>query len=476
MLANLGDRAGAKLVAGGIANKVQWWDRGDLRSPPIPFFRSRPDMLTRTNVTPVVPAVPAPACNAWRGVVALLAVPALSLFLLAFLSSTGAAAPQDQPGLDVAVTTLAGEEVSGRMTQLDDRQLLLTTAAGDRALTVANLLQVTLQPKASPAAPDISAWVELVDGTRLVGASFTAAAGKAKFKSHGQDVEITTRMLAHVRFRQHDERLAKQWEDSLSRADASDLIVVRVGENLDYVDGVIKEVTADNVVLELDGETRPLSRERVDGLVFFNPNKPNFGDPVCIVDAGTPIRARSLKLAEGGFELMTLSGARMTLAAADVRSLDFSAGKLLYLGDVEPDSTDVVKYLGPAIPLELEMHKPRRNQSPDGQPLTIEGTSYKKGLGIRSRTELAYRLRNGYRRLEAIAGIDDEVRGKGGNVRLLIKGDDRVLFDETIDDVRGAVPLSLDVSGVNRLTILVDFGENQGFADHLDLANVRVLK
>ena len=39
-----------------------------------------------------------------------------------------------------------------------------------------------------------------------------------------------------------------------------------------------------------------------------------------------------------------------------------------------------------------------------------------------------------------------------------------------------AKPLDLDVSGVRRLTILVDFGENLDTADHLDLAEARLVK
>ncbi len=397
---------------------------------------------------------------------------ALSVLLLTALASPLTA----QDSMDVIAQTLSGEEITGKLKQLDDRQLVLETAEGDRSYAVENLLQVSPVNPTAPVAAQPEIWVQLLDGTQLTGSAFAADEGRCTFQAAGQDVRVAVRMMGHVRFRDLDERLMAQWEDALSKAGASDLIVVRAGDNLDYLDVVVKSVTPEEVSVEVDGQPRTLSRDRVDGLIFGHASIPEFGDPLCILDAGVPVRARSFQLADEGLQVLTQSGVRVTLGFDTIRNYDFSAGKLMYLGDVEPDAMNVVKYLGPAFPLELEMHKPRRNQSPDGQPITIENQVYRKGLGVRSKTELIYRLRGAYSRFEAIAGIDDEVRGKGGHVRLLIRGDDKVLFDEMVDDARGAIPLELDVSGVNRLTILVDFGQNQGFADHLDLANARVVK
>ncbi|MDA7980392.1 MAG: NPCBM/NEW2 domain-containing protein, partial [Pirellulales bacterium] len=372
------------------------------------------------------------------------------------------------------VQTLNGDEAIGQIILLDDRQLVLATSEGDRSFAVDSLLQMTPTERVDTPAENTGVEVQLIDGTQLTGTELTAGDGRVRLKALAQDVVIPFRMMAHARFRKFDDQQTEQWKGALQAADASDLIVVRAGDNLDYLDVVIQAVTPDEVTVQVDGEERSLGRERVDGLIFANPNPPQLGNPLCILDIGLPIHVRTLKLTDQRLTVRTQSGISLALPLGSIRGYDFSAGKLMYLGDVEPDVMNVVKFLGPAFPLELEMHKPRRNQSPDGQPISIQSQVYRKGLGIRSKTELTYRLRGEYRRFEAIAGIDDEVRGRGGHVQLIIRGDDKVLFDEAVDDSRGAVPLTLDVSGVNRLTILVDFGENQGFADHLDLANARV--
>ena len=71
--------------------------------------------------------------------------------------------------------------------------------------------------------------------------------------------------------------------------------------------------------------------------------------------------------------------------------------------------------------------------------------------------------------------LDDNVR-PGGHVHVEITGDDKPLWQ---GDLSGADPpreLALDIAGVRRLAILVDFGKDQDVADHLDLCEAQVIK
>ena len=60
--------------------------------------------------------------------------------------------------------------------------------------------------------------------------------------------------------------------------------------------------------------------------------------------------------------------------------------------------------------------------------LRTHGQEFHKGMAMRSRTELAWTLPGKFSRLEAVAGIDDDVRPLG-SVRLQITGDGKSLFD-----------------------------------------------
>ncbi len=74
-----------------------------------------------------------------------------------------------------------------------------------------------------------------------------------------------------------------------------------------------------------------------------------------------------------------------------------------------------------------------------------------------------------------MAGIDSRLRGCG-HVLLVIRGDDRDLLRQTISGQQPPVPLDVNIEGVRRLEILVDFGETLDVADHLNLCNARIIK
>jgi len=127
-----------------------------------------------------------------------------------------------------------------------------------------------------------------------------------------------------------------------------------------------------------------------------------------------------------------------------------------------------------------QLYGPRRDRSFTGEGLWLsEGgdavTRYERGLAIHSRSELVYRLTEPYRKLTAIAGIDSRVQGRG-NLELVITGDDRELFRQTISGQDPPLPLNVNLEGVRRLKILVDFGESLDVADHLNLCNARIIK
>ena len=88
---------------------------------------------------------------------------------------------------------------------------------------------------------------------------------------------------------------------------------------------------------------------------------------------------------------------------------------------------------------------------------------------------LVYRLAGDFRQFQALAGIDDRVR-PAGNVRLVVSGDGKELFGQTITGSDDPLAVAVDITGVKRLRILVDFGEQVDIADCLDLCDARITK
>ncbi len=100
---------------------------------------------------------------------------------------------------------------------------------------------------------------------------------------------------------------------------------------------------------------------------------------------------------------------------------------------------------------------------------------YGKGLALHSRTEIVYRLPG---RVPAVSGRRGNRRrgAPGGKVRLVVRGDDKVLFEAVVAGSDAPQPVDLDLAGVRRLTILADFADGPNVGDHLLLCNARLSK
>ncbi|BCJ55535.1 hypothetical protein Asp14428_70100 [Actinoplanes sp. NBRC 14428] len=110
----------------------------------------------------------------------------------------------------------------------------------------------------------------------------------------------------------------------------------------------------------------------------------------------------------------------------------------------------------------------------DGNPITIRGTAYPKGLGMHAPGEVTVWLGGACTRFSAQVGVDDEV-AQSGSVDFRVLGDDRELASSGVRrSADPAAPLTADVSGVRILTLRVtDGGDGKNF-DHADWADARL--
>jgi hypothetical protein len=386
---------------------------------------------------------------------------------------------------EVMVQTLDGRQVVGSVKEWTSQRLELETAEGAVALEAKLLLSV--EPKSAPLPPDnkppIS--IELTDGSRLLAADYLVDQATAKFTVFGSPSSAPLKSLALVRFQEPTAEIAKQWEQILATKVAGDLIVVRKGESIDYLEGELRDISAEEVQFVSEGQSSLVKRNRLEGLVYSRAGRPELPDPICVIASadGSRLAVVELALKDDHLEAQTPAGLKASLPWNLVTGLDYSVGKVQYLGDavtdapglLKPESLKVQTYADQQPDVLLQWRQPRANQWGVNRPLRLGKQTYGRGLAIRSRTELVYRLRGAYRRLTMIAGIDDAV-GNAGNVRLLIRGDDRTLHDALLTGSDEPLPLDLDIQGVSRLTIIVDFGADDDTSDLLDLCEARVTK
>ena len=329
-----------------------------------------------------------------------------------------------------------------------------------------------------------AAEIELADGSRVTVESFASKSGKATGNLiGGQPFEFRVRTIRAVRFAPATASFNAAWATQLETKIDGDTIIIRrkakpdSPATLDRQSGIVQEISADTVQFELDGDRIPLKRERLEGVLFFQPADREWPDPVCRLDdrRGASWRVKSIRLEGAELALETVAGAAVTLPLAELRTADFSSGNVQFLSDLEPDSIEWSPFIESRLPSLKRFNQPRRDVWPGGAPLAAGGESFAKGLAIRSRTNLVYRVPRNFRRFEAQVGIDERLK-EFGAVKLTILGDGNPLFDAPVTGKDKMVNVSLDVSTVRRLAIVVDFGEEGDRADWLVLGNARVTK
>lgn len=372
--------------------------------------------------------------------------------------------------------TLDGRTVTGKLIEMTADHATLDTPRGRIALETDNILSFTAK---EPGSRDdkASVVIELTDGSKIFAMNYHVRDGMAKIAlAGGETVEAPISAVQSVRL--HGEKSqADQWARLTEDKADSDLLVVRSDETLDSHKGVINDVTSETVGFDLDGEILPVKRSKVYGFVYRHGND-ELPAAVCRITDSTGSRwsAKSVTL-NGKLEWTTSAGLTVSLPLENVTRMDFSCGKLAYLSDMDPESTAWTPFFGTKrkMPALERFYAPRFDRGFDSEALMLDGVPYPKGLAMNARTELVYRLPEGYSRFRAVAGVDDGVR-PDGRVRLVIQGDGQVLLETNISGKDLPLPIELNVAGVRRLTIIVDYGDELSAGDRLLMCNARIVK
>lgn len=402
------------------------------------------------------------------------------MFSVVMASLVLAASPEFQ------ARSVDGKQSAGQLVEVTASALTLDSPAGKVTLPFAALQAVSGNPPQAAVKVKPTVVVRLVDGSQLDGTSFEVAKGEATLKPiSGPELKIPTKSIAWVRLPDAagGEILDGQWSDLLTSQtagkQAADLIVVRKKEAIDYLEGVLGDVSATEVAFELDGQTVPVKRPRIEGLVYYHAKAASLPETVCEVTTaqGLRLQARTMQLTDDLLRVTTPGGLTVDVPLASLAVLNFSADKVRYLSDLEADSVKYTPFFGGGqeLPSHVEFFRPRRDVGIEQNPLRLDGKTYAKGLAMHSRTSTSYRVPEKFNRFEAVVGIDDSVR-EAGQVQVTIWGDGKQLWEAGIAGGDPARPVAIDLKGVKKLEIKVDFGDDLDVADHLDLAEARFTK
>lgn len=154
-----------------------------------------------------------------------------------------------------------------------------------------------------------------------------------------------------------------------------------------------------------------------------------------------------------------------------INQLDDSTCYVFYLSDLDPSGTPQNGW----GPYERDQSNGSTDLN-DGTPLSINGTKYRKGLGVHAYSELVYDLDTAYAFFRTSIGVDDGTCDQG-TVQFSIYVDNILNYQSPImaqgDD---AIDVEIDVSNKDQLKLVVSDGGDGMTCDHGNWAEARLIK
>ncbi len=389
---------------------------------------------------------------------------------------------------DSKISMLDGQVHSGTLVAISSTDVEINESSASVKLPIDDVMVIEF-PTTPATKSEETQLLFFTDGSQVHGTAIarTAKSLTAQTSLFGA-VEVGVEAIHAVRLQAENPSFTQQWNTFLKRDAEKDNLVVakRDGSGLDFLAGIVSNVTATQVEFLLDGETIPVPAERVYGIVFARTNKVVTPATIQLTSAvGDVLSVKAVTLKGDQFKAETAWGQTVSIASSKLQKIDLSSGRIRFLSDMPAlaerfDGVDPENSLFTGL-IDADQQKmlfgPQRNTTIERQSrLRLRGREFTKGLCIHSKTEMQWDLETKFSALECLIGIDDEVAFNGSHaVALKITGDGNVLFEKLIATTDDPLPLRLSLAGISTLTVLVDFGDGSSVCDWLDIADAKLV-
>lgn len=396
----------------------------------------------------------------------------------------------------------------GQLHRWDGQAVTLLNSAGESdAMPLDQVLRIDLNYNNSRTVASPNMQVHLIDQSHVGVTQYFTQGDQAllsepsNFTASQQPFSISLDAVQAVRLLPlgpNSANVAKQWNDIRNLDPTGDLIVIRPPgtTTLNYVEGTLGDVTPEAVQFNLEGEDIQVNRNKVFGLIYFrNPN--DHSQPAARVE-GPNLRLSATAVSGDGqtLAIKTQHFGLLNLPTARLFSIDYSSDRLQYLSDLEsmenkwtppPGGASLPSLLGSfARDRGLYNDQLLLEYPAESLPADLASSAginariaFTKGLAIRSRSQVSYRIPTGFSNFRATAGIDPRSSATG-EVELTLLADGKELLKQVIRGGNEPVEVDCDIEGNREFTIVVDYGTpaaiGAGAGDNLHLAEARFTK
>jgi hypothetical protein len=252
-----------------------------------------------------------------------------------------------------------------------------------------------------------------------------------------------------------------------------DIIVFKQADNLsgifaDINDSIVKFQTA-------DGALSDISLTNVDTIVFGGTKPPRTVPPLSVRVTLRQGSVITIPVTAGGKEFQwevlgkisfkDAAGTAHALKDEEVVSVEVAGGRVVYLTELDIDKEEQTSFLGSGWPAQI-------NKNVLGQPMRIARTTYDRGIGVHTQSNLTYELDGTFEALSLRVGLDDSA-APNGEAQVSIVLDGKTLWEaKTLKPGEISQELSLPIAGGKKLELRADSAAKLDVQGRVNWVNV----
>ena len=271
-----------------------------------------------------------------------------------------------------------------------------------------------------------------------------------------------------------DESSARELQRQIDAADRKhDTLLLTNGDRLN---GEVVSLLKENITFKSEADFA-IDRSRVAAVVFGR--KPARERPTGVTTwiglrDGSRFLADRFILKDKKATSELASGITIGVNGDAIVALQPIGGDVEYVSDRDDDGFRHIPFLS----LEWGYH---RDRNVTGGPLIADGRRYLKGLGMHSAARITYDLDDEYRAFQAELAIDGST-GERGSVTCRVfvdEGSGKWTLKYESPVIRGGdkpIPVDVQLAGVKRISLLVDFADHGDVLDHINWLDTRLVK
>jgi hypothetical protein len=366
-----------------------------------------------------------------------------------------------------------GEAATGRLSAIAPDRIVLTPADGRaREIPLTDLVRLSREHAGGRGGE--GAHVILPDGDRLmnviIGPATDAAVEVHSYVLGKMSTPLDAVLGLILAAPADPEAGDRLWEKVRSQPRNSEVVWLGNG---DRIAGTL--VGLDDRLVKLQVEGKPMEIDRAGvAAIGFDPALASYPRPstayfeATLVD-GTRLGMVDVKLEKGNVSAVTRFGRPLRFPIADVVRLVPRTPAIEYLTERPVDAHSYVPYLGPVRPFRIDA-------TVEGRPFRLGGKTYDRGIGAQSRTLIAYKLKPGDRRFQALVGVDDRA-GTLGSVAFKVLVDGKPRFETPAMTSRDAPRrIDVDLGDAKLLILITEFGDRGDVRDFADWVEPRIIR